>query len=303
MADFGLLGALGEGLKTGVAGYQQERELTRKKALDEALQKKQAEQMNLDMFSKGIQDDGGVLSYRPEVQAEKQDARTLKYAQAGLLPPSEPGAQPQVFTELLKSKQEANPFRNMLQGLELQKKTLDLKEAKSGKADERQAALYGARMQAADQQAKSLEQSFDPTSASNTVSGYLPEIMKPSELKQYENSKRNFVAAVLRKESGAAISPTEYAEGNRLYFPQPGDTPEVIAQKEGTRQQAIEGMGVMAGPAKGLVSVPKPQASGLIKSAQPAPAKPSSAKLSPEQRAALIANIKKAQAPKAQGVK
>ena len=68
----------------------------------------------------------------------------------------------------------------------------------------------------------------------------VPNWAKSSDAQSYEQAKRNFLTAVLRKESGAVISPTEFSEGNAQYFPQPGDKPEVIAQKKANRDIVIK---------------------------------------------------------------
>lgn len=73
MADWGLLGALGQGLQQGVAGYQQEREFARKKALEDALQKRQNTEMQASLMEKGLQqDDQGNVSYTPMGQMKNQ---------------------------------------------------------------------------------------------------------------------------------------------------------------------------------------------------------------------------------------
>ena len=41
--------------------------------------------------------------------------------------------------------------------------------------------------------------------------------------------------AVLRQESGAAISPTEFDSAQKQYFPQSGDSQQVITQKAANR--------------------------------------------------------------------
>ena len=60
--------------------------------------------------------------------------------------------------------------------------------------------------------------------------------------KQYDQARRNFVNAILRRESGAAIAPSEFESANLQYFPQPFDTPEVIAQKRVNRELATQMM-------------------------------------------------------------
>jgi hypothetical protein len=57
-----------------------------------------------------------------------------------------------------------------------------------------------------------------------------------------ENAELNFLSAVLRRESGAVISDSEYENGERLYFPRLGDSPERIAQKARNRQMATQGV-------------------------------------------------------------
>jgi hypothetical protein len=64
-----------------------------------------------------------------------------------------------------------------------------------------------------------------------------------------EQAQRNFVNAVLRQESGAVISPSEFENAQKQYFPQPGDSAKVRDQKRQNRQSAIEGFRVMSGPA------------------------------------------------------
>lgn len=81
-------------------------------------------------------------------------------------------------------------------------------------------------------------QSFDPTG----------KFKSPQFVKQ-EQAERNFINAVLRKESGAAISPSEFENAEKQYFPRPGDTPESLAQKRANRMQAIETLKLGAGPA------------------------------------------------------
>ena len=65
---------------------------------------------------------------------------------------------------------------------------------------------------------------------------------------QVEQARRNFVSAVLRKESGAAIGVDEYKNEERKYFPQAGDTDAVIKQKQKARELAIEALKAQAGP-------------------------------------------------------
>jgi hypothetical protein len=73
-------------------------------------------------------------------------------------------------------------------------------------------------------------------------------LVKP-EFQQYNQAQRDFVNAILRKESGAAISPSEFNNAAIQYFPQPGDGPDVSAQKAANRATAIAAMKRSGGPA------------------------------------------------------
>jgi hypothetical protein len=59
----------------------------------------------------------------------------------------------------------------------------------------------------------------------------------------------DFAMAVLRKESGAAITPTEQEMIQVQYIPQPFDKAEVLAQKSKARKIAVSGMISQAGKA------------------------------------------------------
>lgn len=66
---------------------------------------------------------------------------------------------------------------------------------------------------------------------------FLGNRVKSSERQLAENAKRDWMIANLRKESGAAIGAEEYKSQDQTYFPQPGDSPEVIENKRKQREQ------------------------------------------------------------------
>ena len=83
---------------------------------------------------------------------------------------------------------------------------------------------------------------------------------------QLDQAQRNFINATLRRESGAVISPQEFENAAKQYFPQPGDRPEVLAQKKANRESAMAGISRAAGPAYKPQPVAAPSAgSGGIK--------------------------------------
>jgi hypothetical protein len=70
--------------------------------------------------------------------------------------------------------------------------------------------------------------------ANNTTNGVASD-----QIKQLRQAERNFGTAVLRRESGAAISPSEFATMEKQYFPRPGDDAQTLAQKAQNRLTAI----------------------------------------------------------------
>ena len=85
----------------------------------------------------------------------------------------------------------------------------------------------------------------------------LPSFLGGSSDKQQQvqQAKTNFITAVLRKESGAAIGKDEFITEDKKYFPQPNDSKAVIKQKEDARKLAIQAMCIQAGPgAKNIVT-------------------------------------------------
>lgn len=86
--------------------------------------------------------------------------------------------------------------------------------------------------------------------AAKSAFNVLPEAIGglSPEQQQNQQARRNFISAVLRKESGAAISPQEYINEEKKYFPQLGDSEAVIKQKQEARQSAIKSLEIQAGP-------------------------------------------------------
>lgn len=110
-------------------------------------------------------------------------------------------------------------------------------------------AIYSKRLVEADAIIDSIGSKF--VGAESYIGQNLPNILKSAERQQYEQAQRNFVNAILRKESGAAIAETEFENAKKQYFPQPGDKPEVIKQKDINRGTAIKGLMSAAGNASG----------------------------------------------------
>lgn len=106
------------------------------------------------------------------------------------------------------------------------------------------------------------------TSTWNKAMGALPGGLGnhaiSSEAQQLGQAKRDFINAVLRQESGAVISPEEFANAEQQYFPQPGDGPEVIAQKRANRENAIAGFRIRSGPGSGVADRAQQPQGGVV---------------------------------------
>jgi hypothetical protein len=100
------------------------------------------------------------------------------------------------------------------------------------------------------------------TSLYNKTIGNIPVVgnyARSQDAQKYDQAKRDFVNAVLRRESGAVISDQEFANAEQQYFPQPGDGPEVIAQKRANREAARKGLDIGSGQGAGMVTPQGPQ--------------------------------------------
>jgi hypothetical protein len=73
---------------------------------------------------------------------------------------------------------------------------------------------------------------FDPT-------GVARGAVQSDEFQLAQQSGNEFLQAVLRKDTGAAITPNEMVLYGKTYLPQPGDNEKVLAQKSLARKRAV----------------------------------------------------------------
>ena len=105
------------------------------------------------------------------------------------------------------------------------------------------AAMYASRIQESGNIINRLEQDVMAGGpAGMIVQRNLPNFMKTDTQRQVEQAQRNFINAVLRRESGAAIAPEEFTSADLQYFPQPGDDPGTLDQKRRNRELALQGL-------------------------------------------------------------
>jgi hypothetical protein len=97
--------------------------------------------------------------------------------------------------------------------------------------------------------------------------GTLLNFTQSPQQQQVEQGQRDFVNALLRQESGAAITESEFANAKKQYFPQPGDTPQVIKQKAQNRENSIRALEVQAGPGMRRMQQAQPQRPATVQPA------------------------------------
>ena len=99
--------------------------------------------------------------------------------------------------------------------------------------------LFAGRMKFNENEIQSLiNQGYDPGNIAEAVAtALLPEVAKTEKQKLYYAAMSNWVAASLRKESGAAIAESEYRDAFKQYFPLIADTTKVQNQKRRRRLQ------------------------------------------------------------------
>lgn len=164
--------------------------------------------------------------------------------------------------DLAKFKNDSDYKNKMLQleqekvGLEREKVNAAAAKGAQGKTPQQWqygAAGFGKRMLDAEQQFRQLMSNpgaaKDLTTNWSAIQQMLPSGTQSEPLRKYDQIKNNFISAVLRKESGATISPEEMKNEARKYFPQAGDTKAVLDMKELARKEAIQNMVETAGPA------------------------------------------------------
>ena len=183
-----------------------------------------------------------------------------------------------------------------IEKLGLEKQRVEIERGKAGKekqpaATQFQAGLYARRVEQAQDVFNQLEKAgFDRSQMAIGVESALPQVLKSPQLQSQEQAEKNFVNALLRRESGAAIAKSEFESAEKQYFPRAGDSPEVLAQKKANRLQAIAGLKAEAGPALEQIPLVRVEASAARAAkafgagdAAAAPAKPDFQSMSPEQ--------------------
>jgi len=108
---------------------------------------------------------------------------------------------------------------------------------------------------------------FDPTSLQTAFFEAIPggNIALSDNEQRFSQAKRDFITAVLRKESGAAIGKDEFINEDKKFFPQVGDKPAVLKQKALGRKRAFDNLKAQS---KGVFDVQFGGKSGALSKAE-----------------------------------
>ncbi len=260
MADYGLLGGLAEGLRSGLGAYQQTRaQMDEKKRLED--EKRRQGLLDQAAFKeKGLmQTPEGSVDFSPE-EARKRKIKELT-EQSGVLKSgytitNDPETGEPTLTPVPGFKDLDKEYKKAMIG-KINASTVNEREKgkteKEPKPTQYQASGFAKRLEQAEGVFKNLsDKGFDPTSTDVALKRHIPDILgsyKGADLQEQDQAERNFVNAVLRKESGAAISSSEFDSAAKQYFPRTGDSPEVLKQKEINRKLVYENLKAESGPA------------------------------------------------------
>lgn len=270
--DEGLASALGQAFSGGVGGYLQGR---RESQQQEKTARQLAAEKILNIQMQGIPINQEEL---PQIQQEAyQEALT------GQQGPTLSRVLNEGFQAKLQAQQEQKALERQqrrgaidLQNINLQEAkrkaaeaTLPPEETQEGKlaayksrlkqdeeaakiagggkitADQRKAAGFATRVK----QAEDIIESIGDARAtlSGAAQSMLPTAAQSDVIQRQDQAERNFINAVLRRESGAAISPSEFDSAEKQYFPRLGDSPSVIKQKMANRLAVLASLEAESG--------------------------------------------------------
>lgn len=229
------------------------------------------QESDLDKVLKGLNVAGNVFGIYTDYKklGEMKADRELKDAQI-----SEARAQFQETNERAKAKEareqaafdaenarkEANaPLDRQKTQAEIAKLKREANQIQTGKEPTQTqftAATFGERAQKAESDFAALQEGgFDRSDRGTAAGNSLASLvgLQSSDYRRQKQAERNFVNALLRRESGAAISPSEFSNAEEQYFPRAGDDDAVKKQKAENRAIAIAGLQAEGAPAASRV--------------------------------------------------
>lgn len=108
--------------------------------------------------------------------------------------------------------------------------------AQAPNATQGQAQTFGDRAKAG---SDLLNQTATPRLTDFVAGQRLPTELRSNDYRLWRQAAEQFITAVLRKESGAAISDAEFNRYTDIFIPVPGDSPEILKRKKDAREREI----------------------------------------------------------------
>lgn len=118
---------------------------------------------------------------------------------------------------------------------------------------EAKGTIFWRQMSSAEEAARALAgPQFDIANLGNQIGvrmagSDLTNWLAPEKAQQYAQASEQWAEAYLRLKTGAATNADEIKRNARAYFPQPGDEPQTIIQKNQMRAKAIQDVSIVAG--------------------------------------------------------
>lgn len=132
--------------------------------------------------------------------------------------------------------------------------TTNINDMKLTEAQSKDLSYYS-RMSAAEDELAPLENrltELGPAALQRVSPDILNNYVKSPEYQAAERAGREFVAMILRKDTGAAVTPQEWEWYKPMYLPVPGDDPQTIAYKKEARYRVTQSIKDGLGTARGL---------------------------------------------------
>lgn len=109
---------------------------------------------------------------------------------------------------------------------------------------------------------------YDPTAVGQVIdnSSWAPNWMKNNKAVESQSAQASWIESFLRDASGAAIPHSERASYAEIYFPQPGDTEDVVKNKAALRAQKMDSARIAAGVEAGHGPADTPMVASAKKS-------------------------------------
>ncbi len=198
----------------------------------------------IDAYAKKREQDHKDTLYPLEIEAKTAEAK-LKTAEAAGKKPIQPAEQARLDQDKANATQRATEHRETLKetkrghDLTAQAARDRLEHGLEGKpptgAERRVYSFYERAKNAEDVLGTLGDQMADKGLLAQGIYKLAPNVAQSEENQVYRQAQRQFTEARLRKDSGAAINPSEYASDEKTYFPQPGDTKTTLERKTAAR--------------------------------------------------------------------